>query len=105
MPRAYDSPARPSRTGGDPSPGLHGLRRGRRADRDWLRQRFADCEITLSRFVGDHGGHDPARFRSFERYRRNLVEPEVVTFDELLARAEWLVETAEDADSYPVPAS
>jgi transposase InsO family protein len=26
-----------------------GSEEGRRADRDWLRERFADCEITLSR--------------------------------------------------------
>jgi hypothetical protein len=49
----------------------------------------------LSEFVGERGGHDMARFRSFELYRRNLVEPEVITFDELLARAEWLVEAAD----------
>ncbi len=48
MPGAYDSPARPQRTGRDRPPWLHGLRRGPRADRDWLRERFADCEITLS---------------------------------------------------------
>ena len=49
----------------------------------------------LSEFIGERGGHDMARFRSFELYRRNLVEPEVITFDELLARAEYLVETAD----------
>jgi hypothetical protein len=32
--------------------------------------------------------------RSFELFRRNLHEPEVITFDELVARAEWHVETA-----------
>ncbi len=37
--------------------------------------------------------------RSFELYRRNLYEPEVITFDELLARAEWHVEVAEREDS------
>ena len=30
-----------------------------------------------------------------ELYRRNLYEPEIITFDELLARAEWHVELAE----------
>jgi hypothetical protein len=29
------------------------------------------------------------KYESFELYRRNLYEPEIVTFDELLARAEW----------------
>ena len=36
-----------------------------------------------------------SRYESFELYRRNLYEPDIVTFDELLARAEWHVE-AED---------
>jgi hypothetical protein len=30
-----------------------------------------------------------AKYESFELYRRNLYEPEILTFDELLARAEW----------------
>lgn len=49
----------------------------------------------LDDFIGERGGHDMERFRSFELYRRNLVEPEVVTFDELLAKAEYLVEAAD----------
>ena len=40
------------------------------------------------------GGVNPAKLRSFELYRRNLYEPDVITFDELLARAEWHVELA-----------
>jgi hypothetical protein len=39
-----------------------------------------------------------AKFRSFELFRRNLHEPEIVTYDELLARAEWHVEIAERED-------
>lgn len=46
----------------------------------------------LDQFIGERLGHDMPRFRSFELYRRNLVEPEVITFDELLAKAEYLVE-------------
>jgi hypothetical protein len=42
----------------------------------------------LAQLKGD-AGVNRAKHRSFEIYRRNLVEPEVVTFDELLARAEW----------------
>jgi len=38
------------------------------------------------------------KFRSFELYRRNLYEPEVITFDELLARADWHVTLAERND-------
>jgi len=41
------------------------------------------------------GGVHAAKFRSFELYRRNLYEPEIITFDELLARAEWHVTQAE----------
>ena len=49
----------------------------------------------LSEFQTDSGFHHPEKFRSFELARRHLQEPEVVTFDELLARAEWIVATAE----------
>lgn len=37
------------------------------------------------------------KHRCFELYRRNLYEPEVLTFDELLARAQWQVVLAEEA--------
>jgi hypothetical protein len=45
------------------------------------------------------GGVHVAKFRSFELFRRNLHEPEIVTYDELLARAEWHVEMAEREDA------
>lgn len=45
----------------------------------------------LSQLEGSSGGDDLKRIRSFELYRRSLVEPDVVTFDELLARARWVV--------------
>jgi hypothetical protein len=48
----------------------------------------------LSQLRGGDGVH-AAKFRSFELYRRNLYEPEIITFDELLARAEWHVTLAE----------
>lgn len=44
------------------------------------------------------GGVHPDKHQSFELYRRNLYEPEIITFDELLARAEWHVEVAEQDD-------
>jgi hypothetical protein len=44
--------------------------------------------------AGESGGLLPDKVRSFELFRRNLHEPEVLTFDELLARAEWHVELA-----------
>lgn len=45
----------------------------------------------LSEFKNDQGQHHPEKIRSFELARRHVQEPEVVTFDELLARAEWIV--------------
>ncbi|MGW4393838.1 Shedu immune nuclease family protein [Amycolatopsis nivea] len=55
----------------------------------------------LDQLRGQAGGHHLDRIRSFELYRRQLHEPEIVTFDELLARAEWHVTAAESeaADS------
>lgn len=42
------------------------------------------------------GGVHRAKYESFELYRRNLYEPEILTFDELLARAEWHVEALDE---------
>jgi len=42
----------------------------------------------LEQLRGDAGVHR-AKWESFELYRRNLHEPEIITFDEVLARAEW----------------
>lgn len=50
----------------------------------------------LDQLHGQAGGHHRDRIRSFELYRRQLHEPEIVTFDELLARAEWHITTAEN---------
>jgi Shedu protein SduA, C-terminal len=50
---------------------------------------------TLDQLRGTGGGVHSAQFSSFELYRRNLYEPEILTFDELLARAEWHVALAE----------
>ncbi len=44
----------------------------------------------LEQLRGERGVHR-AKYESFELYRRNLYEPEILTFDELLARAEWHV--------------
>jgi len=44
----------------------------------------------LEELRGTRGVHR-AKYESFELYRRNLYEPEIITFDELLARAEWHV--------------
>jgi hypothetical protein len=45
------------------------------------------------------GGVHRAKYESFELYRRNLYEPEIITFDELLARAEWHVEVLDEESS------
>lgn len=44
----------------------------------------------LDSLFGEQGGLHPEKVRSFELLRRNTVAPEVMTYDELLARAEWL---------------
>lgn len=51
----------------------------------------------LEQLIGEGGGDHVDKVRSFELYRRQLVEPEIITFDELLARAEWSVSLAEQA--------
>lgn len=49
---------------------------------------------SLTEFATDRGiNHD--RFRSFELYRRHLVAPDVVTFDELFERARLIVDSSE----------
>jgi hypothetical protein len=64
-------------------------------DATWLlRPRSFLIAGHLQQLRGDSGAHS-AKFRSFELFRRNLVEPEIITFDELLARAEWHVTLAE----------
>jgi hypothetical protein len=49
---------------------------------------------------GDGGVIEP-KYRSFELFRRNLYEPEIITFDELYARAEWHVAKLE-SEAAPV---
>jgi Domain of unknown function (DUF4263) len=51
----------------------------------------------LQQLRGSDGVHQ-AKYQSFELYRRNLYEPEVITFDELLARAEWHVEVLDEEE-------
>ncbi|MFE3753559.1 Shedu immune nuclease family protein [Nocardia tengchongensis] len=53
----------------------------------------------LASLRGKGDGVHEDRFRSFELFRRNLSEPEVVTFDELLERAKWIV--TNDAATHP----
>jgi hypothetical protein len=46
------------------------------------------------------GGVIEPKYRSFELFRRNLYEPEILTFDELYARAEWHVSKLESESEY-----
>jgi hypothetical protein len=48
----------------------------------------------LDEFVSD-GGVNQQKFRSFELFRRNTWRPEIITFDELLERARFIVEHGE----------
>jgi len=50
----------------------------------------------LADFYGEHG-LDEDKHRSFELFRRNITSPEIITFDELLERAQFIVERAQDA--------
>jgi Domain of unknown function (DUF4263) len=56
----------------------------------------------LDELRGASGVHRP-KHQSFELYRRNLYEPEIITFDELLARAEWHVAVAEQEEGGETP--
>ena len=52
----------------------------------------------LSEFETEHGPNIE-RYRSFEDYRRNLRQPEIITFDELHERAWFIVESADHPSS------
>lgn len=51
---------------------------------------------SLEQLNGSSGGPVDDKVHSFELFRRNITHPEIITFDELLARAEWHVKLAED---------
>jgi hypothetical protein len=52
----------------------------------------------LAELLGDEGGVHRDKLRSFEVFRRSLTDPQIITFDELLARAEWQVQHLEAQD-------
>jgi hypothetical protein len=56
-----------------------------------IRPRSCLIAGNLSQFEGDFGGVNEAKFRSFELYRRHNTSPEILTFDELLGRAKFIV--------------
>jgi len=49
---------------------------------------------SLSQFFGEHGVNQE-QLRSFELYRKNLNQPEIITFDEIYERAKHIVEVHE----------
>jgi hypothetical protein len=49
---------------------------------------------SMSQFCTDLGVNEE-KLRSFELYRRNIIQPEVITFDELYERAKHIVEMGE----------
>lgn len=51
----------------------------------------------LKQLHGTSGNVIPEKYQSFEFFRRNLWQPQVITFDELLARARWTVSLLEKA--------
>lgn len=52
----------------------------------------------LNELQGELGGDHQDKIRSFELFRRSLVEPEVITFDELYAKAQFIVEHSSGND-------
>jgi hypothetical protein len=50
---------------------------------------------SLSEFQTEHGTNT-RKYRCFEAFRRNIRQPEVITFDELYYRAKFIVEHASD---------
>ena len=59
-----------------------------------LRPRSFVIAGQLSQFLSIEDGHHRDKIRSFELFRRHLQQPELLTFDEVLARAEWAVALA-----------
>jgi len=57
---------------------------------------------SLQELRGDDGNADVKR-STFESFRRNLHNPEIITFDELLARARFIVEHGADVPSPEPP--
>jgi hypothetical protein len=45
---------------------------------------------SLEQFVGEHGVNRE-HLRSFELFRRNTIQPEIVTYDELFERAKHII--------------
>ena len=44
------------------------------------------------------GGKNKKKIRSFELFRSNIVTPEIITYDELFAKARWLAYGSDDSN-------
>jgi hypothetical protein len=53
---------------------------------------------SLGQFTSDEGEIHPDRYECFERFRRSLRDPEIITFDELFDRATMLLDLAVEDD-------
>ena len=49
---------------------------------------------SLSQFKGEHGINEE-KYSSFELFRKNIQNPEIITFDELYERARYIVTSAQ----------
>lgn len=56
---------------------------------------------SLGGFVKPNGINE-SKYSSFELFRRNIVNPEIITFDELYERAKYIVQRGEREDSSPL---
>lgn len=49
-------------------------------------------------FINENsGGKNRKKIRSFELFRSSIVTPEIITYDELLAKARWLAYGNDDS--------
>lgn len=55
---------------------------------------------SLQEFQAERGVNS-MRYQSFEGFRRNLKQPEILTFDELYERARFIVEHSDASNEYP----
>ena len=53
---------------------------------------------SLNEFLTDTGVNED-KLRSFELFRKNIISPEIITFDELYERARFIVEYNENTVS------
>lgn len=52
---------------------------------------------SLSEFEGDNGINQD-KYSSFELFRKNMNNPEIITFDELYERAKYIIKSSNDSD-------